>query len=196
MPGDRLLLARYVLGMRYGRGGGLDAAERARREDVRFQAAEYIEAGLSDADVAEQLQVTDRSVARWRAAFAEGGYDALVSKGAAGRPLLLTAEQQRELAAALKQGLAEHGWSEDQRWTLARIRDLIWKLFPVRYKSLSTVWELMKRMRFSWQVPTRRAAERDEELISTWRQEQWPDIKARPRPSTPGSASKTRQDKA
>ncbi|MEY9913685.1 transposase [Catenulispora sp. MAP12-49] len=182
--------------MRYGRGGGLDAAERARREEVRFQAAEYIEAGLSDADIAKQLQVTDRSVARWRAAFTGGGYDALLSKGAAGRPLLLTAEQQRELAAALKLGPAEHGWSDDQRWTLVRIRDLIWKLFGVRYKSLSTVWELMKRIRFSWQVPTRRAAERNEELILAWREEQWPDIKARPRPSTPGSALKTKQDKA
>lgn len=190
------MLARYAEGMRYGRGGGLDTAERARREDVRFQAAEYIEAGLSDADIAKLLQVTDRSVARWRAAFAAGGYDALVSKGAAGRPLLLSAEQRRELATALRQGPAEHGWSEDQRWTLDRIRDLIWKLFGVRYKSLSTVWELMKRMRFSWQVPTRQAAERDEELISAWREEQWPDIKARLRPSTPGSASKTRLDKA
>src|SRR5215472_13534935 len=37
--------ARYAGGMRYGEGGGLTAAERARRERVRLAAAELIEAG-------------------------------------------------------------------------------------------------------------------------------------------------------
>jgi len=34
--------------MRYADGGGLTAAERARREQVRFAAAELIQAGASD----------------------------------------------------------------------------------------------------------------------------------------------------
>jgi hypothetical protein len=38
--------------MRYPEGGGLDAAERARREKVRLAAAELIEAGASDREVA------------------------------------------------------------------------------------------------------------------------------------------------
>jgi hypothetical protein len=37
----------YAGGMRYPDGGGLDAAERARREKVRLEAAEMIEAGAS-----------------------------------------------------------------------------------------------------------------------------------------------------
>ena len=37
--------------MRYPDGGGLDAAERARRERLRLEAAELIEAGASDRDI-------------------------------------------------------------------------------------------------------------------------------------------------
>jgi hypothetical protein len=41
--------------MRYPDGGGLDAAERARREQVRLAAAEMIEAGASDREVAKAV---------------------------------------------------------------------------------------------------------------------------------------------
>ena len=40
-----LRLVSYAGGMRYPDGGGLTAAERARREQVRLAAAELIEAG-------------------------------------------------------------------------------------------------------------------------------------------------------
>src|SRR2546430_5765724 len=46
--GDGRLGVRYAGGMRYGEGGGLTAAERARRELVRLAAADLIEAGASD----------------------------------------------------------------------------------------------------------------------------------------------------
>jgi hypothetical protein len=44
--------------MRYPDGGGLDAAERARREQVRRTAAEFIEAGASDREVVQSFRVT------------------------------------------------------------------------------------------------------------------------------------------
>jgi hypothetical protein len=75
--------------MRYAQGGGLDAAARARREQVRMQAAELIAAGENDEQVARRFRVTKMSVNRWRRAFEAGGTKAPVSKGAAGvRPLL------------------------------------------------------------------------------------------------------------
>src|SRR2546430_8399049 len=103
------------------------------------------------------------------------------SKGPTGPDCRLSDDQLKELRAALGEGPAAHGYVEDQRWTLVRIRDLIWTLFKVRYTSLDGVSGLMKRIRYTWQVPTRQAVERDEELISRWREEQWPHIKARPR---------------
>jgi transposase len=44
--------------MRYPDGGGLTAEERGRREQVRFDAAELIEAGASDREVAKRFRVT------------------------------------------------------------------------------------------------------------------------------------------
>jgi hypothetical protein len=37
------------------------------------------------------------------------------------------------LARALEQGPAVHGWTEDQRWTLARVSVLIARRFHVRF---------------------------------------------------------------
>ncbi|MFI5800368.1 helix-turn-helix domain-containing protein [Streptomyces sp. NPDC051677] len=51
--------------MRYPDGGGLTADERARREQVRLEAADLIEAGASDREVARRFRVTRMSVNRF-----------------------------------------------------------------------------------------------------------------------------------
>ncbi len=65
--------SRYAGVMRYPDGGGLTAEERARREQVRLAAAELIEAGASDREVARRFRVSRMSVNRWRRALAAGG---------------------------------------------------------------------------------------------------------------------------
>ena len=87
--------------MRYPDGGGLTAAERARRERVRLAAAELIEAGASDLEVAKRFRVSRMSVSRWRRALASGGRDALASKGAGGARCKLTPAQVAELRAVV-----------------------------------------------------------------------------------------------
>lgn len=177
--------------MRYADGGGLTAAERAKREQVRLQAAEMYEQGVRPPEVAKRLRVSRKSAYAWYAAWRDGGVRALASKGAQGLPCRLDAGQLARLAKELERGPAAHGWVEDQRWTLARIAQLIEKLFQVKYRSLRGVSYLLHRIGFSPQVPVHRAAERDEEAIATWRKEVWPQVK-RPRgPRTHGSASKT-----
>ena len=49
-------------GVRYPDGGGLDAAERARREKVRLAAAEMIEAGAGAQKIARRFRVLRMSV--------------------------------------------------------------------------------------------------------------------------------------
>jgi hypothetical protein len=53
---DGWLVVRYAGVMRYPDGGGLTAAERARREQVRLAAAELIEAGATDREVARRFR--------------------------------------------------------------------------------------------------------------------------------------------
>jgi Homeodomain-like domain len=55
--------------MRYPDGGGLTAAERARREQVRLAAAELMEAGAGDREVARRFRVSRMSANRWRRAI-------------------------------------------------------------------------------------------------------------------------------
>jgi transposase len=119
--------------MRYPDGGGLDAGERARREQVRLAAAELIETGASDREVARRLRVSRMSANRWRRALAAGGRAALASRGAGGAKCKLTASRLRELEAVLDAGPAASGWDEDQCWTLARVTEVIRRRFTVDY---------------------------------------------------------------
>src|SRR5215467_5600341 len=176
--------------MRYGQGGGLTAAERARRERVRLAAADLIEAGASDREVAGHLRVSRMSANRWRRALAAGGRAALASKGAGGARCKLSPAQLRELAAVLEAGPAAWGWDEDQCWTLARIAEVVWRRFRVDY-TLAGLDLLLHRIGWSVQVPARQAAERDEAAIVAWREETWSVIKGRRRTWAPGWSSKT-----
>ena len=177
-------MVRYAGDMRYGQGGGLTAAERARREQVRIAAADAIEAGASDREVAKRFRVTRMSVNRWRRALAAGGRAALVSKGAGGARCKLTPAQLGELEAVLEAGPGAQGW-EDQCWTLARITEVIWRRFGAEY-TLAGADVLLHRIGWSVQFPARQAAERDEAAIAAWRQEVWPVVKEPRRTWAPG----------
>ena len=180
--------------MRYPDGGGLDAAERARREQVRLAAAELIEAGASDPEIARRFRVSRMSVNRWRRALAAGGRAALASKGPGGARCKLSPAQLGELAAVLEAGPGVWGW-EDQCWTLARITAVVHRQFGVQY-TLAGMDLLLHRIGWSVQVPARRAAERDEALIAAWREETWPVVKGRRRTWAPGWSSKTSRARA
>ncbi|HJP65823.1 MAG TPA: winged helix-turn-helix domain-containing protein, partial [Actinomycetota bacterium] len=166
-------------------GGGLDAAERARREQVRLAAADLIEAGASDREVARQFRVSRMSANRWRRDLAAGGRAALASKGAGGAKCKLAPALMGELEAVLDAGPAASGWDEDQRWTLSRIAEVIWERFGVEY-TLAGVAVLLHRAGWSVQVPARQAAERDEARIAAWREETWPAVKEPRRTWAPG----------
>jgi transposase len=171
--------------MRYPDGGGLDAGERARREQVRLGAAELIEDGASDREVARRFRVSRMSANRWRRKLAAGGRAALASKGSGGARCKLTSAQLRELETVLEAGPAVSGWDEDQCWTLARIAAVIAARFKVSY-TLAGVDLLLHRIGWSVQVPARQAAERDEARIAAWREETWPAVKGRRRTWAPG----------
>ncbi len=101
-----------------------------------------------------------------------GGAEA---EGAESRERLSVRERER-LEAELKRGPLAHGFSDDQRWTLGRIKTLIGRLFHKVY-TVQGVAKLLKRHGWSCQVPVRRAIERDEEAIKMWKDEVWPRLK-------------------
>lgn len=146
-------------------------------------------AGQGNAVVAKQLRVSVRSVQRWRRVWQEGGHRALRSKGSAARPKLserLFAVLEEELA----KGPVAHGW-EDQTWTLERIRTLIRRRFH-KTITLSTIAQMLRRHGWSHQVPAKRALERDEEKVTGWLKDTWPQVEPSRRRSGPSSSSRTR----
>ena len=144
--------------MRYPDGGGLTAAERARRERVRARRP------LTGSRPARPTGKSRGGCGcngcrptggrRWRPG-------PLATKGAQGAECKLTVAQLAELDAALDAGPAAWGWDEDQCWTLARIADLVRRRSRVEYTPTG-IDVLLHRIGWSVQVPARRSAERGE----------------------------------
>jgi transposase len=174
--------------MRYGDGGGLDQAERDRRERVRERAAALFAEGVPAVEVAALLEVSTKSAYQWRRAWAAGGPAALASRGASGPDPKLSDEQLARLKARLELGPAAAGYGEDQRWTLARIAALIVTMFHLQV-GITTVWQAMRRLGYTAQLPAYRAIERDEQAIAHWRRYQWPGLKESQPAGARGSAS-------
>ncbi|MQY37929.1 hypothetical protein SRB17_59370 [Streptomyces sp. RB17] len=168
----------------------MTAEERARREQVRLAAADLIEAGASDREVARRFRVTRMSANRWRPALASGGRQALASKDPGGARCKLDSGQLRLLQKVLDAGPAASGWP-DQCWTLARIAGVVRRQFGVEY-TLAGLDLLLHRIGGSVQVSSRKATERGEDKIAAWKDEQWPVIKRGRRTWAPGSASRTK----
>ena len=129
--------------------------------------------GKPPKEVAEILNVTKRSVDRWRA-------DAKKTKKKkttrpVGRPRKLSAKQVKRLEKALDKGAYAFGYAGDY-WTLDRIAQVVWQLFGVRHET-SAVWHVMQRMGWSNQRPQRRPLHRSEEAIEQWKEEELPRIK-------------------
>ncbi|WP_369227990.1 winged helix-turn-helix domain-containing protein [Streptomyces sp. R39] len=180
--------------MRYADGGGLTAAGRAKREAVRFEAAGMFGQGVRPPEVARRLRVSRKSAYAWHAAWRAGGRAALMSKGAGGLPCRLSDAQAERLQVELEAGPAAHGWSEDQRWTLARVAELINRNFGYRYTPRGVSY-LLHRLGWSPQVPAHRAAERDEQAVAAWRTEQWSRVRGQRSSWALGSSSRTRPDR-
>jgi transposase len=177
--------------MRYAQRGGYTPAEQQRRERLRLEAADRFARDDTIKEIAHDLRVTEGSVRRWRRAWQDGGTAALRSKGPVSRERL-SPQQWARLEAELRKGPLAHGFAGDQRWTLGRIKTLIGKLFRVGY-TVEGTWKLMRRHGWSAQVPVRQALERDEDAVTAWKAEVWPEIKVPRVTWAPSSASRTRQ---
>ena len=173
---DDRLASIYACGVRYADSGGLSAAGRVKREQVRMQAARMFAVDVPAAQVAARLRVSTKSVYQWRRRWRAGGMTALASSGPGGNLSRLSPDQLLRLRAELDLGPATHGWREDQRWTLTRVAALIGRLFHVSY-TLRGVSYLLHRMGYTPQVPAHRATQRKEDAIAAWRATTWAKVR-------------------
>jgi transposase len=146
-------------------------------ERRRLEAVALLDQGLTQTQVAHRLGVTPAAVCLWVKTRREGGDAGLMARPHPGPRPKLNQRQVARLAKWLLQGPRRHGYATEL-WTLKRVAELIERRLGVTYDP-SGVWHLLTRMGFSAQKPERRARERDEDAILTWRKEDWPRIKKR-----------------
>ena len=142
------------------------------REWRRVQALHLRGHGWRRRDVAEALDVTERSVQGWTAIARVRGSQGLLSAPIPGRPPVLSPEQRRLIPELLWHGAEAYGF-RGSVWTCRRIADVIEEEFGVAYDK-GHVSRLMKQLCWTPQMPIGRATQRDEQAIGRWREETWP----------------------
>jgi len=135
-------------------------------------------AGKTVAQAAHAVGVARQTVYTWKALLDEGGIDALRSMPLRGRPARLDAQQLDAIGRALMQKPTEHGFGTEL-WTLKRVGVLIKRQYGVKLGQ-TQIWRILGRLGFSVQKPERRAIERDEEAVQTWKRKTWPGLKKKP----------------
>lgn len=149
---------------------------REQLEERRLEAARLLRAGkLAPAEIARQLGVSRAAVSQWAAELEAGGLWRLRRRRGGGRPSKLTPEQKRQLRQMLKRGAPAAGFPTE-RWTLARVQQVIEQDFGISYHR-SHLSRLLDQLDWSLQQPLPRALERAEAVIRAWLEHDWPRIK-------------------
>lgn len=150
--------------------GSAEALEVRRRLAIRL-----LQQGKGVRETAGLLGSSPGSVSRWQKAHREGGDEALSAKPPPGNKRKLNASHLAQLEALLLQGPRAHGY-KNELWTLARVAEVIQQHFGIAYVP-NYVWYILRNIGWTAQKPERRARERDEKAIATWRKRDWPRIK-------------------
>src|SRR3954464_3333154 len=115
----------------------MDTAEqsiltRDEMESRRLMAAQDLQTGLSQSQVARKFGVSRTTASRWYRALNGKGVEALRKRRAPGRPCRLTKDQLNGVAEVYQAGPRVAGFDSD-RWTTMRFADAIFARFGVRY---------------------------------------------------------------
>jgi transposase len=149
------------------------------REWRRLRALHLKQQGWYQCDIAEALGVSEDTVSRWFTRAQQVGTEALRARPRSGHPPKLSETQKRLIPEFLWHGAEAYGFRGDV-WTCARIARVIEEELGVRYHK-GHVSRLLQELRWTPQMPIRRAIQRDEAAIERWRAEVWPDLLRRAR---------------
>jgi transposase len=101
-------------------------------ESRRLLAAQDLQTGLTQSQVARKFGVSRTTASRWNRTLSGKGVESLRKRRAPGRPSRLTPDQLKVLMDTYQAGPRAAGFETD-RWTTARFADAIFAVFGVRY---------------------------------------------------------------
>ena len=127
-------------------------------ESRRLLAAQDLQGGLTQSQVARKFGVSRTTASRWRRSLSGNGVEALRKRRAPGRPSRLNGEQLTAIAEVYRSGPRAAGFDTD-RWTTARFAEAIFTRYSVRYDA-DHAGRIMHRLGLRERTPQRhRAAE-------------------------------------
>jgi transposase len=144
-------------------------------EERRLRAIRLFESGHPPVEVARILGVGRRSVRRWKSIHRKRGISGIRSRPNFGRPPRLDSRKRYRLEQILLKGAHGAGFETDL-WTCPRVVHVINETFGIRYH-VDHIGRLLHSLGWSPQKPERRALERNERHIRTWKRIHWPRIK-------------------
>jgi transposase len=144
----------------------------------RVRAGRLLQRGKKPAEIALDVGVARQTVYTWKAIFDEGGIDALRAVPLRGRPAQLDATQLDEVRRAVLQNPTEHGFGTEL-WTLKRVGVVIKRMHGIKF-SQTQIWRILGSLGLSPQKPDKRAIERDEDVVRSWKRNKWPALKKKP----------------
>ncbi|HYW41759.1 MAG TPA: helix-turn-helix domain-containing protein [Bryobacteraceae bacterium] len=101
-------------------------------ESRRLMAAQDLQRGLSQSQVARKFGVSRTTASRWNRALSGRGVEALRKRRAPGRPCRLNSEQLDGVTDVYKAGPRAAGF-DSERWTTTRFAEAIRVRFGVQY---------------------------------------------------------------
>jgi transposase len=101
-------------------------------ESRRLLAAQDLQEGLTQAEVARKFGVSRTTASRWRRAMSGRGVEALRKRRASGRPCRLTGDQFQAVAQMFLAG-PEAAGVQGSHWTTALFAEAVFQRFGVRY---------------------------------------------------------------
>ena len=126
-------------------------------ESRRLLAAQDLQMGLTQSQIARKFGVSRTTASRWRRALSGKGVEALRKRRASGRPCRLTADQLAGVATIFYAGPRQAGFETDN-WTTLRFSEAIRRQFGVRYDP-DHVGRIMHRLGLRERVRRRRLEE-------------------------------------
>jgi transposase len=101
-------------------------------ESRRLLAAQDLQNGLSQSQIARKFGVSRTTASRWHRALHGRGVESLRKRRATGRPSRLTGEQRTGVVELYQAGPRAAGFAND-RWTTGRFAAAILQRFGIRY---------------------------------------------------------------
>jgi transposase len=162
-------------------------ASKSWKEERRKRAWALYQAGWPQKQIAAALGVTKGAVSQWIKAGKAGGETALRARKSTGSPRRLSTEERQRIPGLLERGAESFGFRGDL-WTCPRVAKVIERELGVKYHP-AHVSRILKELGWTPQKPIRRAKQRKEAEIQSWKTERWPELKKRrPKQVEPSSS--------